>query len=679
MSRKISLLTINEEIALFFKKELENIFGNILEIKYYTPTNNQEKIYESDLILYTDPSILIEQMNKIKCDCPILMMKRTISKSAVEKIRAIPKESKCLVANINSFMANETLATIYQLGFKNIFLKPFYPELEDFPNKSDYIIAHEEYDYIKKTSGKLVIIGNRIFDINTILDILSILDIDSKTSEKIILEYSLKIPNLWKGVNYTLENKRILSSQWRILLDELSEGVMIIDDKNRITLLNDNFKDILNLSDLNFENMTLSEINSTYPDLIVLEKDKDVEDELFIYKNKKLILTVKKVVFNNSYYGKIILIKKYKDVVEIQQKIHKEIIGKGYYSKYTFDSIVCSNDKVKDLKNISKKIANSNNSILISGDSGTGKELFAGSIHNYSKRKNKPFVAVNCASIPENLLESELFGYEEGSFTGAKKGGKIGLFESADGGTLFLDEIGELPLNLQGRLLRVLQEKEIMRVGGDSIIKVDTRIIAATNKNLWEMVEQGSFRKDLFFRLNIFNIEVPPLKDRKEDIVLLMDYYLRKSSINVIPTETFISFLENYSWPGNVRELFNVLEYMSTICSKYLYISDLPSYLKRDEYLNFKIDNLNLFSTEFFVLKIIDNLNKKNLNSGRRSIKDYFDKNYTSISEIEVRKRIENLEKQGLIKVYKGPKGCIVTEKGVNIINKNIIKGEISS
>src|SRR6056297_514107 len=294
IKRKISLLTIDEKTALFFKQELENIFGNILEVKYYTPNDNrQEKIHQSDLILYTDPSILIELMDIIKCDCPILMMRRTISKKAVEKLMNIPSKSRCLVANINSFMSNETLATIYQLGFKNIALIPFYPDMKDFPQNADYIITHEKYKYLSESSGIIVDIGNRIFDINTVLDILSILDIDSNTSEKIILEYSLKIPNLWKGVNYTLENKRILSSQWRILLDELSEGVMIIDDKNRITLLNDNFKDILNLSDLNFENMTLSEINSTYPDLILFEKDKDVEDELFIYKNKKLILTVK--------------------------------------------------------------------------------------------------------------------------------------------------------------------------------------------------------------------------------------------------------------------------------------------------------------------------------------------------------------------------------------------------
>src|SRR6056297_221588 len=165
IKRKISLLTIDEKIALFFKQELENIFGNILEVKYYTPNDNrQEKIYESDLILYTDPSILIELMDIIRCNCPILMMRRTISKKAVGKIRNIPSKSRCLVANINSFMSNETLATIYQLGFKDIILIPFYPDINIIPKKTDYIITHEKYDYLNKASGKIINIGNRIFD-----------------------------------------------------------------------------------------------------------------------------------------------------------------------------------------------------------------------------------------------------------------------------------------------------------------------------------------------------------------------------------------------------------------------------------------------------------------------------------------------------------------------------------
>ncbi|MGM0379229.1 MAG: sigma-54 interaction domain-containing protein [Bacillota bacterium] len=671
---KVSLLTIDEKIALFFKKELLEIFGNIIEIKYYTSnTRHYEQIHNSDLILYTDPSILIELMDTIKCDCPILMMKRTISKSAVDKINDIPASSTCLVANINSFMANETLATIYQLGFKDINLIPVYPNNQKLYQNIDYIITHEKYDYLEKFPGEIIVIGNRIFDINTILDILSILDIDSYTSEKIILEYSLKIPNLWKGINYTLKNKRILSSQWKILLNELSEGVMVVDNENKISLINNTFKKLVGKISYNFEGLTLSELRKKHTDLEILCEESEIENELFIYNNKKLILTIRNVIFNDKYYGKIILISKYQNIVKIQQKIHKKIIGKGYYSKYNFDSIITKNNKLNDLIEISKKIANSDSSILISGDSGTGKELFAGSIHNYSKRSNKPFVALNCAAIPDNLIESELFGYEEGSFTGAKQGGKIGLFESADSGTLFLDEISEMPLKLQGRLLRVLQENEIMRIGGDSIIRVNTRIIAATNKNLWNMVEKGLFRKDLFFRLNVFNLQLPPLSERKEDIKLLLKYYLKRINKTNLITKSFLAFAKHYDWPGNIRELFNLLEYMTTISNEPLYIINLPSYLKKESLLDFEIKSLKLRSKQFFILFLINKLNNDNKNSGRRTLKDYYSKKYSEISEIEIRKIIDTLVSNYYIKVLKGPKGNVVTNKGRKKINENKI------
>lgn len=671
IKRRISILAVDEKIADFFREELYSIFNNIFEIRYYTTSMTPlPYIYDSDLVLYTDPSILIKFMNNIKCNCPVLMMKRTISKFAVNEISTIPANSHCLVANINSFMANETLTTIYQLGFKNIQLTPFYKGVKWDPenNHVDYIICHEDYKFMKNIKAKRIIIGNRIFDINTILDILAILDVDSKLAEKIILKYSLRIPNMWKGVNYTLENKRILSSQWKILLNELSSAVMVVDEKDRITVINSNVFEMFDENMKDYENLILASLVEKYPSLNILMSNDDLENELFVYNGKKLIITIKKVTFNDNYYGKIILIKSYTDVVDVQQKIHKKIIGKGYYSKHTFASIVGKDEIIKDRIEICKKISNVNASVLIYGESGTGKELFAGAIHNYSSRKNDPFVAVNCATLPENLLESELFGYEEGAFTGAKKGGKIGLFESAHNGTLFLDEIGEIPLNLQARLLRVLQEKEIMRVGGNSIIKVDTKIITATNKDLLKMVEDGKFRKDLFYRLNVFQVDLPPLRARSNDITLLIENYLSFKTDKKILTNTFVRFCENYSWPGNIRELHNVLEYMNAVAGEVFSIDYLPSYLKKREYLDFEVTRNKLHSTELFILKIIRDFNDMKKNAGRRSICNHFCKKYFKISEVEVRQKIDFLLEKGFISVTKGPKGCELLELGFELL-----------
>lgn len=214
---------------------------------------------------------------------------------------------------------------------------------------------------------------------------------------------------------------------------------------------------------------------------------------------------------------------------------------------------------------MAKLAASSVSTVLLNGESGTGKELFAQAIHNASSRRRGPFIAINCGALPRDLIESELFGYDEGAFTGARKGGQLGKFEFANGGTIFLDEIGDMPLETQVKLLRVLQERQITRLGGHKAIPVDIRVIAATNRNLEQLVEQGNFRSDLFYRLNVMSITIPPLRERAEDTVLLTQNMLRKISkkLNkkIVRISTgFFQSIRNYSWPGNVRQLENVLE-----------------------------------------------------------------------------------------------------------------------
>lgn len=259
------------------------------------------------------------------------------------------------------------------------------------------------------------------------------------------------------------------------------------------------------------------------------------------------------------------LVSRYEDVTKVQkleQQIRKEIHAKGFVAKRSFNDILGRSPEIKKTIDMAQIYAKVDSSILIEGESGTGKEFFAQGIHNASSRRNGPFVAVNCTAIPENLLESELFGYETGAFTGAKKEGKAGLFEMAHGGTLFLDEIGEITEQVQARLLRVLQEREIMRVGGDKVIPIDVRIISATNRNLWNRTKEGTFRVDLYYRLNIFHLEIPPLRERTGDIRVLCEAFAERKQITLEPTfyKTFLPIMERYSWHGNVRELESVME-----------------------------------------------------------------------------------------------------------------------
>jgi two-component system response regulator AtoC len=270
-----------------------------------------------------------------------------------------------------------------------------------------------------------------------------------------------------------------------------------------------------------------------------------------------------------------------------------------------FKSIIGRSDAMTRMYQLIQKGAKSDSTVLILGESGTGKELVAETIHENSDRRDAPFIAINCAAVPENLLESELFGYEKGAFTGATQR-KLGKFETGEGGTIFLDEIGDMSTSLQAKLLRVLQNKEIFRLGGNERIKIDTRIIAATNRDLSNMVEKDEFREDLYYRLNVFPISLPPLRERKEDIPELVNHFLKSHTIIGIEQEA-LQVLMQYDWPGNVRELENIIERAAIMADNLITASDLPSLssIESSDVYTYKIpdDGFNLDQFEKYLIQ----------------------------------------------------------------------------
>ncbi|NLD16818.1 MAG: sigma 54-interacting transcriptional regulator, partial [Tissierellia bacterium] len=301
---------------------------------------------------------------------------------------------------------------------------------------------------------------------------------------------------------------------------------------------------------------------------------------------------------------------------------------------------------------------------------------FAQSIHNTSKRCDSPFIAINCSAIVENLLESEFFGYERGAFTGANKDGKQGIFELADGGTLFLDEIAEIPKHLQAKLLRVLQEKEIIRVGGEKIIPVDVRIISATNKDLYSMVEKGEFRMDLYYRLCVLPLEIPPLRERKEDIKGLLEHFIRTTNRKLEYTDEALNCILNYRFPGNIRELENCVEYLVSINKETIDYEDLPAQFKKASLNDFEIvksldenkcniekiaNELNLNEIEIVILDIILESLGNGERIGRRKIKQILFENEIEISEYHIRKILKNLGEKGLLEFNLGRAGITFT------------------
>ncbi len=367
-------------------------------------------------------------------------------------------------------------------------------------------------------------------------------------------------------MNNKLRSKLLTEKkQQKLILDSILKGFITADMQGVILSANSFASELFGCSNEELLHMKTSDIlkdwNSVYKsikeDSSPFKKDVDVISKRNILQ---LNLTVYPVKNQNNEATNVILVF---DEVKKQRKSIDSIMGR--HAIYTFDKIVGKDANFLQVINFAKKISDSRSNILIMGESGTGKELFAQSIHNYSERSNGSFVALNCGAIPRNLIESELFGYEQGSFTGAKAGGNPGKFEIADGGTIFLDEIGEMPLDLQTRLLRVIEEGTVSRIGSSHERVVDVRVIAATNKNLKQEVENGTFRKDLFYRLNVLPLRLPSLCERKGDIKLLLDYFMDRISKKLnkkkvhIPLE-YIEKLVEYNWPGNVRELENYVE-----------------------------------------------------------------------------------------------------------------------
>lgn len=357
-----------------------------------------------------------------------------------------------------------------------------------------------------------------------------------------------------------LRNK-VLRKQLETIMDTIDEGIIALDQFGKVTHFSYFAKKIFNISN---ENIQGEQIGELLPELWKEIKDMgNVSNREIVLNNKKrarVILTTRSIVYNNSFKGTLLVVRTISDV----RKIINHVSGNTL--NIYFEDIIGETKIVKEAKERALKASNGCSTILILGESGTGKELFARAIHSESCRKDKPFIAINCAAIPEALLESELFGYEDGAFTGAKKGGKIGKFELANGGTIFLDEIGDMPLHLQTKLLRVLQDKAIERVGGRHSIPLDVRIIAATHKDIIKMIENGEFRNDLYYRLNVIPLLIPSLRERKEDISMLMEHILQKcntkleKSIEGFEKEVYSIFSE-YDWPGNIRELENAIEY----------------------------------------------------------------------------------------------------------------------
>jgi PAS domain S-box-containing protein len=368
-----------------------------------------------------------------------------------------------------------------------------------------------------------------------------------------------------------------------MILDSIYDGVLIIDKNSKVIYINSAYTRITGVEYKNIVGKKLTEIRPGARLPNVLITGEKILRALRLEDGIEYMVNMSPIIVNNEIIGGISLVKGISDVYDLTNELNKyknelksmeNRIKAIQKAKYFFDNIIAEDVISRTTKRLAMRIAEKNTTVLITGESGTGKELYAQAIHNYSPRKNGPFVAVNCAAINDNLLESELFGYQEGSFTGANKEGKIGLFEAANGGTIFLDEISEMDYILQSKLLRTLQENTIRRVGDIKEIPIDVRIVAATNKNLEEMISNNLFREDLYYRIAVFPLELAPLREHKDDILPIARFFLHitenKIKRRIDISEKAQDMLFRYNWPGNIRELINSLEFAVNMMDDYI-------------------------------------------------------------------------------------------------------------
>ncbi len=362
---------------------------------------------------------------------------------------------------------------------------------------------------------------------------------------------------------HVFRQERHAAMTYRTIVDYAHEGIIATDITGNISLFNNMSSQILGVTEKSALGKPVETIFAKRHHQ--LTDDKQYINAIITHNNTRMTMNKVRLVMGEEHVGSVFTFQDVTSITEIERLVRSKLHKRGHVAKYTFDHILGASKAITAAVNDARVYAGADSNIIIYGESGTGKEIIAQAVHNASSRSKSPFVAVNCAAIPENLLESELFGYVEGAFTGAAKGGKQGLFEQAHQGAIFLDEICDIPMNLQGRLLRVIQEQEVMRIGDDRIIPINVRVLCASNKWLQDLVDQGVFREDLYYRLNVLHINLPPLRERGDDILLLARHYCERHAkamgkpvpaLSVAMQEKMLL----HNWKGNVRELKNLCE-----------------------------------------------------------------------------------------------------------------------
>lgn len=689
--KKIAVVALDPLAGASYTKEVRDLFGEYAEVVGYSVRDGSAAgvLPRADLFAISTDAYgsAEEEARHVPIDSQIMSIEVTFYWETLKKLFEIPQGTKVLFVNVTSNMAREAITQLSSLGVNHLQFIPYYPGavLEE---PVDIAVTPGESRFVPPSVKTVIDCDHRPCSYGMMVEIALRLGLEYLPETESFMNYAKVVASNHYSFDLMYAKSRRQESQMHILAESLDEGLIGVNETGDIFVCNKKACQIARIS----EELTMGKKGEeVFPYISfyqVLREKKAVPEKIIRLFGTDISLAVVPVVRKENCIGAFAMLQKFNEQESRQNALRRQMMQKGHYARYTLDDVIGISTAITETKNILRKMAATDSPVLLMGETGTGKELMAHALHQASRRADGPFIAINVAAMPENLLESELFGYEEGAFTGAKKGGRPGLFEFAHQGTLFLDEVEGMSLSMQVKLLRVLQEGEIMRVGGGSIIRVDVRIVAATNESLEEKIQDGSFRKDLYYRLNALTVEIPPLRKRGDDIFLLLDYFMRKMGGDFTLSEGVKAFLRRHPWPGNIRELQNAVEYFNYLAKPVIGLSDLPPTMTRfvddgsDDGEGEVNDNAAddreadmayqaAVDKKQFVLNQLALAWKEGKTAGREKILEAAKKDHISMTQKQVRDLLDELAKEGLIQVGRGRGGSKITEKGLNKLKIN--------
>lgn len=685
--RKIAVVAIKKNFADYIKSDLENFFAPYAEINAYSfeDIDKIEWIDEEFVVMSTFVAFRKIQ-SKMKPGTVTQVVGFTICRENIEYIEKIPKDRKVLMANVDYKMCAQVMAQIYEAGYHDFDFVPYFGDESTRDKSIDVAVTPNELSMVPPDIKNVINIGERPVDINFILELAEKMGIENIFGTARAKEVKKRFILTSSGIDKIITDRQDKDAQVHRLIELVDNGMLLSDASGIVWMSNEEAKRLVKFDPDGFS------VDELFPELKSFSIGKHIKDKLIQRDSGNIAVTINPIYSGGMVSGHIVQLKSFEESEKKQHELRAQAVKVRHKARYTFDDIIGTSPRTIECINVARRIAKSSSSVLITGESGVGKEVFAQSIHNASSRRNKNFVALNCAAIPGQLLESELFGYDEGAFTGAKKGGKIGYFELAHQGTIFLDEIGDMPLALQSKLLRVLEEKTVSRVGSQELIYIDVRVIAATNKDLRELVKAKKFRSDLYYRINVLPLRIYPLRERREDIAELAQYFEHQMGKSFNLTDSAKSRLLNYRWNGNIRELRNTMEYLANIDKETIDTDDLPLSITESEetgsrpliksiknsmrtdnidaYRNFIYshwDNIELFAD---ILLALEDYEKKQKKAGRGELQKYMEKHGIVHTEAEIKDAMYKLSCLGFIKSQRGRGGSRIMAEGKELLKE---------